>query len=263
MLAAGVRLDGPFGPATPTVVPSPSPSPPADENELAYDPRVDSVAALLAGMPLSGYALQLVQTADAYGIDWRLMPVIAILESSGGAAACGGNAWGYARCQVRFASFDEGMHAVAATLASRTYAGYDAATKFCIWVSGDGCQGAYAIGYARDAAVLYARLGGSMAVPAMPPESIDLPPYAPETVAGAELPPGGSVTPTPAITPGSATPGTTVTPDETPSEAATPTPSPAPATPSSAPETEITPAPIPSEPDVTPALSATPEEYRR
>lgn len=258
VLAAGIRLDGPFGPATPTIAPSPTPV--ADENELAYDPRVDSVAALLAGMPLAGHALQLVQTADAYGIDWRLMPVISILESTGGAAACGGNAWGYARCQVRFAGFDEGMQAVAATLASRTYAGYDTATKFCIWVSGGGGQGAYAVGYARDAAVLYARLGGSMAVPAMPPESIELPPYAPETVAGAELP-DGSVTATPAITPGSVTPTPTASPDGTPGEPSTTTATPTtPETPSSTPQPEPTPLPASPEADMTPALSATPGE---
>lgn len=245
------------GPAVtvPTVVPlpspSPAPSPAGDAAELAYDPRVDSVAALLAGMPLSAYARQLVATADAYGIDWRYLPVIAILESSGGAAACGGNAWGYARCQVRFASFEQGMQTVAATLASRTYAGWDPATTFCIWVSGDGCTGAYAIGYARDAAMLYARLGGTMAVPAMPPESIDLPPYTPEAAGAVDLPPGNT---TPSATPGSATPSTTPTPGTTATPAAT---EPASAEPPVAGTPTIA---APLEPQTPPAAGATPDE---
>lgn len=87
-------------------------------------------------LPLAAIADVMVREADRVGIDWRLIPVIGLLESSGGKYACGGNAWGYASCQVRFDSFEEGASVVADTLAEPLYTDVGLERVFCIWVSG-------------------------------------------------------------------------------------------------------------------------------
>ncbi|MGH2609321.1 MAG: hypothetical protein ACRDHF_09565, partial [Tepidiformaceae bacterium] len=119
------------------------------------DERVLAVEALLEGRPLAPHAAAMVAAADQHGIDWRLLPVISILESQAGLTACGGNAWGFAKCQVHFSSFEEGIPITAATLSS--YGPYDSATLLCIWVSGTGCHTRHAIEYTHRAADLYAQ----------------------------------------------------------------------------------------------------------
>lgn len=213
----------------------------------ADDRRVGAVQALLAGRPLAPLAAYLVAVSDSYGIDWRLLPVISILESSGGSAACGGNAWGYAACRVRFGSFEEGGNVVARTLASPTYAPHDIATKLCIWVSGHGCTDAWSIGYAQRAAGLFERLGGYISVPAMPSVS-EIPPYEGDDNVAAEQPPPETATPLPTLTP--VTP--TAEPSAEPSPTATET---VPATP-----TQSTATPTEPSATATPAATATPEE---
>lgn len=140
------------------------PRPPARPE--APDSRIVAVAGLLRGMPLEAHAAAMVLAADQHGIDWRLLPVIAILESQGGLTACGGNAWGYANCRVRFSSFEEGIQSVAATLSG--YGGVAPAISLCIWVSGGGCNTTHAVNYVYRAAGLYARLGGRLALPSYP-----------------------------------------------------------------------------------------------
>jgi len=63
----------------------------------------------LAGTPLAGYGA----TFDRYGRRWNVSPFfvasIAGVESSFGAAACGGNAWGIGSCATSFGSFTDGI----------------------------------------------------------------------------------------------------------------------------------------------------------
>jgi hypothetical protein len=205
----------------------------AEQAGAAVDERVTAVQALLRGTPLEAHAGRMVAAADQYGIDWRLMPVIAVLESGGGVAACGGNAWGFARCQVRFSSFEDGIPVVASTLAS--YGPYQPATLLCIWVSGDGCQTRHAVAYTHRAAYLYAQLGGSLAVQALPGEAQvalpELPASGPEAAGVVETPTAEA----------SRTPEVSPTADASPSAAPE---EPAPASPS--PPAEETPAPEPT-----------------
>jgi hypothetical protein len=120
------------------------------------DMRPARVAALLHGTPLEAEALVLVQAADRAGIDWRLLPAIAIKESGGGARPCGYNAWGYDACQgPTFGSWAEGAAVVAATLAAPPYAGEDTASALSIWVSGNEQGGRV---YAASAMGLMAQL---------------------------------------------------------------------------------------------------------
>ena len=147
----------PLTPPAPTITPiSPTPEP---TEEPRPDPRRFAVEALFAGAPLAAYAAEMLAASDAAGIDWRLIPVIGVLESSGGRFACGGNAWGYASCGVTFATFEEGIGVVAATLARRPYAGLSTEARFCMWVSGGSCEGALAGGYLAKARPMLEELG--------------------------------------------------------------------------------------------------------
>lgn len=56
-------------------------------------------------LPLAGYGEEFVEAADKYEIDWRLLPALAMRESTGGKFACGGklsaewNPWGWNSCK--------------------------------------------------------------------------------------------------------------------------------------------------------------------
>lgn len=70
------------------------------------------------GSPLAPYSAALVQTADKYDIDYRLLPAIAMQESGGGKIIpdYSYNAWGFGiheRGTLRFSSWEQSMDAVA------------------------------------------------------------------------------------------------------------------------------------------------------
>ncbi len=197
-----------------------SPAPASAVDPLRSDERVLAVSALLTGTPLEPHAAAMVAASDEHGIDWRLLPVIAILESQAGVTACGGNAWGFAKCAVQFASFEEGIPIVAGTLAS--YGPHDSATLLCIWVSGDGCESRHAIAYTHRASYLYSSLGGTLAVRALPAE--DLPPL-PDAVTGA-VPAAPETTPAPSPSPTPDNPDPSPTPEPSPEAEATLSPTP-------------------------------------
>jgi hypothetical protein len=63
----------------------------------------------------------MVAAADMYGIDWRLLPALAKLETTGGKNLCKNpkatfNPFGYGSCTIGFDSFEESFYAVAKTL---------------------------------------------------------------------------------------------------------------------------------------------------
>ncbi len=92
------------------------------------------------GSPLAPFAERLVTASDAAGIDWRIPAAMAVLESSAGRQACGGNAWGLGACKGEYGqyeSFDIGIAAVVKTLASQLYSGLTVREVFCRWVHGD------------------------------------------------------------------------------------------------------------------------------
>lgn len=90
----------------------------------------------------------MVAAADRHDIDWRLLPVIAILESGAGRHACGYNPFGYASCRVTFSSWEEAIEVSARTLAS--YGG-DNSWRLCVWVAGPtGCRQGGGAGYTQN-----------------------------------------------------------------------------------------------------------------
>jgi len=82
------------------------------------DARAFILQNALAGTPLYPYAQLLVDTADKYGLDFRLIPAIAIVESSGGRVMVPNsyNAWGFENGATKFASWEDAIEKVAKTL---------------------------------------------------------------------------------------------------------------------------------------------------
>lgn len=81
-------------------------------------------------MPLEGTGMTFVLVAEKYGLDWRLLPAIAIRESSGGKNACGNNPFGWGSCKLHnFVSYENAIEALGKNLGganpktSRYYAG--------------------------------------------------------------------------------------------------------------------------------------------
>ena len=68
-------------------------------------------------MPLFGTGMTFVLVAEKYGLDWRLLPAIAIRESSGGTAACGHNPFGWGSCKLHnFGSYEQAIEALGKNL---------------------------------------------------------------------------------------------------------------------------------------------------
>lgn len=67
-------------------------------------------------MPLEGYGAKMIAEAEKNGLDWRLLPAIAIKESTGGKFACYNNPFGWGSCKIRFDSYDEAIETVARNL---------------------------------------------------------------------------------------------------------------------------------------------------
>lgn len=67
-------------------------------------------------LPLEGYGMQMVLAAEANNLDWRLLPAIAMRETTGGKFACKQNPFGWGSCKIGFESFSEAITTVATHL---------------------------------------------------------------------------------------------------------------------------------------------------
>lgn len=71
-------------------------------------------------MPLAGHGLAMVTAADKYGIDWRLIAAIGVIESTGGKFACKKvkySAFGWGSCKINFSSYEESIDVITRNLA--------------------------------------------------------------------------------------------------------------------------------------------------
>ena len=71
------------------------------------------------GMPLAGTGMKMVEEAEKNDIDWRLLPAIAVRESTGGKHACKGatyNSFGWGSCKINFKSNEQAIETVARNL---------------------------------------------------------------------------------------------------------------------------------------------------
>jgi hypothetical protein len=83
-------------------------------------------------MPLEGMGMKMVIEADKNNIDWRLIPAISVIESTGGKFACKGathSFLGWGSCKINFQSAEKSIEIVALNLGggnpktARYYAG--------------------------------------------------------------------------------------------------------------------------------------------
>ena len=84
------------------------------------DPRLVRLQEFLAqrDCPLSKYAGDFIEAADANELDWRLLPSISVIESSGGKAYMNNNVFGWDSCREKFPSVRAGIYIVASRLAN-------------------------------------------------------------------------------------------------------------------------------------------------
>jgi hypothetical protein len=82
------------------------------------DPRLSKLTKFFADRdcPLRDSAQDFLVAADQNQLDWRLLPSISIIESSGGKDYKNNNVFGWDSCRERFSSVRAGIHYVAAQL---------------------------------------------------------------------------------------------------------------------------------------------------
>jgi hypothetical protein len=84
--------------------------------------------------PLRDVAKDFLIAADQNHLDWRLLPSISIIESSGGKDYRNNNVFGWDSCKERFPSVRAGIHYVAQQLGkSKRYKGKDLDSKLQIY----------------------------------------------------------------------------------------------------------------------------------
>lgn len=78
----------------------------------------------LRNMPLKGMGMKMVEEAKKNGLDWRLLPAIATIESTGGIYACqrvDHNFFGWGSCKIGFNSDEEAIEIIAHNLGGNNY----------------------------------------------------------------------------------------------------------------------------------------------
>ncbi len=106
--------------------------PAVDQN----DPRLSRLTKFFADRdcPLQDSAMDFLVAADQNELDWRLLPSISIIESSGGKDYTNNNVFGWDSCKERFTSVRAGIHYVAAQLGkSSRYKGKNVDRKLQIY----------------------------------------------------------------------------------------------------------------------------------
>lgn len=87
--------------------------------------------------PDQQYARFFIDEADTHGLDWRLLPSLALVESGGGRTAKGNNLFGWANGKTAFNSITEAIHTVAVALGhGKAYRGKDLDGKLATYNHG-------------------------------------------------------------------------------------------------------------------------------
>lgn len=95
--------------------------PVAIEEEVVIDNRVAKIEAYYNrhDLPLAAYAQEFVDAADTYDIDWRLLPAIGFIESTGGKFSCQTatySPFGWGSCTINFDSYEHAIDVVSMNL---------------------------------------------------------------------------------------------------------------------------------------------------
>jgi len=91
------------------------------QEEVILKEKADAIDAYFAkyDAPLEGYGMKFVVEAEKNGIDFRLLPAIAMRESTGGKQACKkvpNSVFGWGSCKISFDSIDASIETVAYNL---------------------------------------------------------------------------------------------------------------------------------------------------
>jgi len=88
-------------------------------NEPAKDSRLAFLRAFFkkSNCPAADLAPIFLEAADMYALDWRLLPSLSFVETSGGKAARNNNLFGWDSGKAAFSSAAAGIRAVASSLA--------------------------------------------------------------------------------------------------------------------------------------------------
>jgi hypothetical protein len=100
------------------------------------DPRLSRLQKFFGDRdcPLRESANDFLIAADQNQLDWRLLPSISIIESSGGKDYTNNNVFGWDSCKEKFTSVRAGIHFVAAQLGKSTrYKGKDIDRKLQLY----------------------------------------------------------------------------------------------------------------------------------
>lgn len=76
------------------------------------------------GMPLAGTGMKMVEEAENNDLDWRLIPAIAIRESTGGKHECKkveNNPFGWGSCKIGFDSYEHAIEVIAKNLGGNNH----------------------------------------------------------------------------------------------------------------------------------------------
>lgn len=93
------------------------------EKSFHLDPRVLRLEKFFKekNCPAQHLAEDFVIAADRHQLDWRLLPSISFVESTGGKAYKNNNIFGWANGRKRFATVRHGLHRVASELQNSKY----------------------------------------------------------------------------------------------------------------------------------------------
>lgn len=104
--------------------------------EAKFDPRTARLHEYLEkrDFPVKIYAADFIRAADENSLDWRLLPSISIVESTGGKYFKNNNVFGWANGDKRFGSVRHGIYQVAHQLHhGRPYRGKDVSGKLAAY----------------------------------------------------------------------------------------------------------------------------------
>ena len=82
--------------------------------EFRKDQRLETLRSFFQqfGCPARDYAHVFLEASDAYNLDWRLLPSLSYVESTGGKAAHGNNLFGWDNGKAHFPTPAAGIHEV-------------------------------------------------------------------------------------------------------------------------------------------------------
>jgi hypothetical protein len=93
----------------------------AKQAQIAREAKAQAIDAYFGARkaPLAGKGMKMVEVAEENDLDWRLLPAIAMRESSGGLAACKkvkNSVFGFGSCKINFKSIEDSIEIVGSNL---------------------------------------------------------------------------------------------------------------------------------------------------